>query len=102
MTALTPLILIFQKLIPLFFGLLGLTSLIVLHELGHFLFCKLFHIDNPSFSVGFGPVLISRKLGTTVFKLCAIPLGGYVEMAGAAEVGQGEQAEAHRSDNRSF
>lgn len=102
MTVFAPLILIFQKAVPLAFGLLGLTILIVLHELGHFLFCKLFHIDTPSFSVGFGPVLFSRKIGTTLFKICAIPLGGYVEMAGAAEVGQGQQADAYRSDNRSF
>jgi regulator of sigma E protease len=83
-------------------GILGIGFLIGFHELGHFLFAKLFGVDTPSFSIGFGPTLIQKKLGGTQFRLAAIPLGGYVEIAGAAEVGQGEQKEASRRDSRSF
>jgi regulator of sigma E protease len=83
-------------------GILGISFLIGFHELGHFLFCKLFGIRTPSFSIGFGPKLISRTLGSTNFSLSAIPFGGYVEIAGAAEVGQGEQKEAHAADSGSF
>lgn len=83
-------------------GLLGINFLIGFHELGHFLFCKLFHVRTPTFSIGFGPKLISKKIGTTEFALSAIPLGGYVEIAGAAEVGQGEQKDAHATDKHSF
>ncbi len=89
----------------LFFGvlaILGIGFLIGFHEMGHFLFCKLFRISTPSFSIGFGPKLISRKIGETEFAISAIPLGGYVEIAGSAEVGQGEQKEANRSDEFSF
>ena len=50
-----------------------------------YIFCKLFNIEAPSFSIGFGPQLISKKIGETVFSLSAIPLGGYVEIAGASE-----------------
>lgn len=83
-------------------GFLGMGFLIGFHELGHFLFAKLFNIRVPSFSLGFGPVLLNIKVGETDFCLSAIPFGGYVEIAGAAEVGQGEQKEAHATDERSF
>lgn len=83
-------------------GLLGLSFLIFFHEFGHFLFCKLFGVSTPSFSIGFGPKLFSRKIGETEFSLSAIPFGGYVETAGLEEVGQGEQKEAKRDDKHSF
>lgn len=85
-----------------FIGIIGLTALIGFHELGHFLFCKLFRIHTPTFSIGFGPQIFSKKIGKTNFALSAIPLGGYVEIAGLAEVGQGEQKEAKRTDHSSF
>ncbi|HTM05963.1 MAG TPA: site-2 protease family protein [Patescibacteria group bacterium] len=83
-------------------GLGGLAFLIAFHELGHFLFCKLFNIYTPSFSIGFGPVLFARKIGTTLFKLSLIPLGGYVEIAGSQEIGQGEQLHSQVKDETSF
>jgi regulator of sigma E protease len=83
-------------------GFFGMGFLIGFHELGHFLFAKLFKIRVPSFSLGFGPRLISKKIGETDFCLSAIPFGGYVEIAGAAEVGQGEQKDAFASDEQSF
>lgn len=98
----TLLTLITDNIIPLLVGIAGIGFLIGFHELGHFLFCKLFNIRTPSFSIGFGPKIFSRSIGKTVFSLSAIPLGGYVEIAGAAEVGQGEQKEAHAVDQESF
>ncbi len=56
----------------------GLTSVIVVHELGHFLICKLFHVSTPVFSVGFGPTLFGYKIGSTFFQFALLPLGGYV------------------------
>ena len=83
-------------------GILGLTFLIAIHELGHYLFCKMFGIHTPTFSIGFGPQLIRKKMGDTNFVISAIPLGGYVEIAGLAEVAQGEQKQADRTDSSSF
>lgn len=83
-------------------GLLGLGFLIGFHELGHFLFCKLFSVSTPSFSIGFGPQLFKKKIGDTEFSISAIPIGGYVEIAGSAEIGQGKQHEATRRDQYSF
>lgn len=85
-----------------FIGLLGISLVVAFHEFGHFLFCKIFNVKTPSFSIGFGPRLITKKIGETEFAISAIPLGGYVEIAGATEVGQGEQKEAYSRDNRSF
>lgn len=102
MTLLTTLFTIPHHLSAVFLGILGISLLIGFHELGHFLFAKLFRVYTPSFSIGFGPQLISKKIGTTTFSFSAIPLGGYVEVAGMAEVGQGEQKEAFNTSTHSF
>ena len=86
----------------LILAIIGIGFLIAFHELGHFLFCKLFKVSTPSFSIGFGPRLIEKKIGDTTFALSAIPLGGYVEIAGSHEPGQGDQKEAYRADKYSF
>lgn len=83
-------------------GVLGLGLLVTFHELGHFIFCKLFGIKTPSFSIGMGPKILKKKFGETEFSLSAIPMGGYVEIAGLEEVGQGDQQEAKRRDSLSF
>lgn len=101
-TYFTQLILLSQQLFFILLGLFGMGFLIGFHELGHFLFAKLFKIRVPSFSLGFGPRLISKKIGETDFCFSLIPFGGYVEIAGAAEVGQGDQKEAHAIDEGSF
>lgn len=62
-------------------GLTGIGFIIAFHELGHFLFSKLFGIRVQSFSIGFGPRLISKQIGNTEFSISAIPLGGYVDMS---------------------
>ena len=83
-------------------AILGISFLIVLHEFGHFLFAKIFNVLVPSFSIGFGPRLLTKQIGETTFAISAIPLGGYVEVAGNPEVGQGEQLEAHATGERTF
>lgn len=90
------------NLYGLFLGLIGIAFLIAFHELGHFLACKLFKIKTPSFSVGFGPKLLSKKIGDTLFSLSAIPLGGYVEIAGIEELGQGDQKHGKDKSDDSF
>jgi len=55
---------------------------VIVHELGHFLFCKLFGVYVKTFSVGMGPKLLVRRWGETEYALSLIPFGGYVKMAG--------------------
>lgn len=93
---------LFQNIFFILIGCFGMGFLIGFHELGHFLFAKLFGVRTPSFSIGMGPKLLTKKIGDTEFSFSAIPLGGYVEIAGAAEIGQGDQKEAHAKDSGSF
>ncbi len=67
-------------------GIAGVGFVIAFHELGHFIFCKLFNVHVPVFSIGFGPRIVNKKIGETTFSLSLIPVGGYVE----AEMGQTE------------
>lgn len=90
------------SILPILYGILGISVLIAFHELGHFLFAKLFNVRAPSFSIGFGPRLITKKIGETEFALSAIPFGGYVEIAGMVEPGQGEQLYQGDNSDRSF
>lgn len=83
-------------------GIMGIALLIFVHECGHFIMCKIFGVRTPSFSIGFGPRLLTKKIGGTEFSISAFPFGGYVEIAGNAEIGQGEQKEAHAQDEGSF
>src|SRR6478672_3328327 len=56
--------------------------MILIHELGHFLAAKYFGILVHVFSFGFGPRLFGFKRGDTDYRVSALPLGGYVKMAG--------------------
>ncbi|MCI5207911.1 MAG: RIP metalloprotease RseP [Candidatus Electrothrix sp. ATG2] len=79
----------------LFSFILVLGVLIFVHELGHFLFAKLFGVRVLTFSLGFGNKLISKKWGDTEYCLSAFPLGGYVKMFGEQpdeEIAEEEQA----------
>ncbi|HAU30150.1 TPA: hypothetical protein DCW54_00715 [Candidatus Dependentiae bacterium] len=91
-----------QYLVPLFFAILAFGVLITVHEFGHFLFCKLFKVHTPTFSIGFGPTIIDHVFGRTNFRLALIPLGGYVEIAGMDEPGQGKQQHAQSTASDSF
>jgi regulator of sigma E protease len=90
------------RLLPFLYALIGFGLLITVHEIGHFLFCKIFGIHTPTFSIGMGPTLYKRKVGTTNFRLAMIPIGGYVEIAGMAEIGQGKQAHSKAVGATSF
>ena len=60
-----------------------ISILVFVHELGHYLFAKLFKVHVESFSIGFGPEIIgwTDKSGTR-WKISPIPFGGYVKMKG--------------------
>ncbi|MGV8859417.1 M50 family metallopeptidase [Rhodoglobus sp.] len=60
----------------------GLAVSIGLHEIGHLLPAKLFGVRVSQYMIGFGPTIFSRKRGETEYGVKAIPLGGYIAMAG--------------------
>ncbi len=59
-----------------------LGGLIFVHELGHFLVAKALGVKVVRFSIGFGPRLFGVQRGETEYRISALPLGGYVKMAG--------------------
>ncbi|TQJ32552.1 RIP metalloprotease [Microbacterium sp. SLBN-146] len=60
----------------------GLAVSIALHEIGHLVPAKRFGVRVGQYMVGFGPTLWSRRYGETEYGVKAIPLGGYISMAG--------------------
>lgn len=74
--------------------------LIVIHELGHFMVAKLVGIKVYEFSLGFGPKLASIGKGETAFNLRAVPLGGFVRMAGTDPKEELDEKDIERGFNR--
>ncbi len=56
--------------------------LIFVHELGHFLMARRIGVRVITFSLGFGPKIVGFHRGGTEYCISAVPLGGYVKMAG--------------------
>lgn len=69
----------------IFWVLLAIMILVFVHELGHFLFAKLFRMRVDRFSVGFPPKLFGKQIGETEYMIGATPLGGYVKIAGMVD-----------------
>ncbi len=63
-------------------ALLGLSIIILVHEFGHFFVARSAGIPVSEFSIGMGKSIFQKQWGDTVFSLRAIPLGGYVRIAG--------------------
>lgn len=64
------------------YGLIGLSFIVFIHELGHFIAARICGVTVESFSIGMGPVLLHKKCGTTDYRLSLIPFGGYCGMKG--------------------
>jgi len=77
----------------------GISLLIFVHELGHFLVAKWCNVHVQTFSIGLGPAIpgCSFRWGETTYKIGFIPLGGYVKM-----VGEGADEADGNDDPRSF
>ena len=79
---------------------LVLGVIILIHEWGHFVVARLFKVRVDVFSIGFGPRLFGWKKGDTDYRISALPLGGYVRMAGQdpSDVDSGKQVPTGASD----
>jgi regulator of sigma E protease len=87
--------------------LVALSLLILIHEFGHFFAAKSVDIAAPRFSLGLGPRVAGFYWGETEFVISAVPLGGYVKMAGmeddeAMEVLEGGQQAPPVDPSRTF
>ena len=74
----------------IFLFLIIICFLIAWHELGHLLTAKACNVYCYEYAIGFGPVIYKNKKKETHFTIRAIPLGGFVKMAGEEGVGEDE------------
>jgi regulator of sigma E protease len=82
---------------------IGIGLVIFFHELGHFAVAKWCDVFVERFSIGFGPILWSRKYGETEYALSAIPFGGYVKMLGQDDLDPSQlTSEELAKDPRSY
>ena len=58
--------------------ILTISIIVLVHEFGHYYIARFFNIEVDNFSIGFGKVLLEKKIKGTNFCLRAIPLGGFV------------------------
>ena len=59
--------------------------LILVHEFGHFLMARALGIGVETFCLGFGPMLLKKKLGQTLYAVALVPLGGFVKLVGESD-----------------
>ena len=63
--------------------ILTISIIVIVHEFGHYCVARFFNIEVDNFSIGFGKVLLKKKIKGTEFCLRAIPLGGFVAFSQA-------------------
>ena len=79
-------------------AIIVLGILVFVHELGHFIMAKRLGIGVITFSLGFGPKLLGRRIGETQYQIAAVPLGGFVKL-----IGENPEEEVKEEDRaRSF
>ena len=74
--------------------------MVIVHEFGHFTVAKLCKVRVEAFSFGFGPRLFGFKIGETDYKVCLLPLGGFVKMTGESESGAQPEGPRRRMAKR--
>jgi regulator of sigma E protease len=86
----------FLVLQNIWWALIMIGIMILIHELGHYWAARFFDVKVDTFSFGFGPRLFGFKKGETDFRFSLILLGGYVKMVGE------QPGDEHAADPRSF
>lgn len=81
----------------IFFGMLGLGIMVLIHELGHFLAAKANGVEVEVFSLGWGRRMVGFQRGGTTYQISWFPLGGYCRMKGDSAL-----REAWRNDDVDF
>lgn len=77
-------------------GIVLIGVIVLVHEWGHFVAARLFGIGVPVFSVGMGKRLWGFRWGETEYRISQLPLGGFVQLAGADAFGESDDEESAR------
>ncbi len=88
----------YYKLMAVLVTILGISLLILFHELGHYLVARACGMRVLRFSIGFGPRLLGFQIGETMWQLAAVPLGGFVQIDGMGP----REPDAPVADERCF
>lgn len=83
---------VWGKVWPVLVAILIFGLLIFFHELGHFVFAKLFGVQVNEFALGMGPTLLKFKKGETKYAWRLLPIGGFVSMEGEDEESENDRA----------
>ena len=83
---------VWGKVWPILLAVLFFGFIIFFHELGHFIFAKLFKVQVNEFAMGMGPTLFKFKKGATKYALRLFPIGGFVSMVGEDEESDDDNA----------
>lgn len=73
-------------MLPILLTIFGIGFLLFIHELGHFLAARAAGVRVEVFALGMGPRLFGFRRGDTDYRISALPIGGYVQMAGENSV----------------
>lgn len=76
----------------IFLIIIGISTLIFIHELGHFLAAKFSGIPVEEFGLGYPPRLFAKKIGETSYSINLLPFGGFVKIHGEQQI-EAEQRE---------
>ena len=83
--------------LDLFFVILSLVAIVMLHEFGHFVAAKRSGMKVTEYFVGFGPRIWSFRRGETEYGVKALPFGGYVKIPGMTNLDEVDPADEARS-----
>ncbi len=82
-----------QYIWPFMMFLIGLSLVVFVHELGHFLAAKWAGVAVQEFALGFGKKILGFRRGETLYRINVVPLGGYIKMLGQEDFNPGATAE---------
>lgn len=74
-----------DSLIGIIAFVLVLSAIVAIHEFGHLIAAKFYNVYCAEFAIGMGPLVYQKKGKETVYSIRALPIGGYVAMAGETE-----------------
>jgi len=83
---------VWGKAWPILFAIVFFGIIIMVHELGHFSFAKLFKVRVNKFALGMGPALLKKTKGETTYSLRLFPIGGYCAMEGEDDDSEDERS----------
>ena len=72
-------------LLTIVVGIVVLSVLVLVHELGHFIFAKATHCYVEEFGIGFPPRIWGKKIGETIYSINWIPFGGFNKISGEVD-----------------